>query len=164
MPFPTPHLRAGRPATHPSELPPSSTELPVPRTQEQADKYFRRVAKENALPSRFHRRLAVAGWVVGGGEWSSFSPNPYPFREEYSRVIAGGKRIDRLDSYVSLPCCYAIDSPPVSPCSRISLMQCMLIRAFCFPCPSLLVFSRLSSCLRWTFLNAPVCAPVIYPS
>jgi hypothetical protein len=69
MPFPTRRLFAGRPATHVSEIPPTPDQIPSPRTQQQADKYFRRVANENVLPSRFNRWLSIGGWVVGGGEF-----------------------------------------------------------------------------------------------
>ena len=69
MPFPTRRLFAGRPATHVSEIPPPPDQIPSPRTQQQADKYFRRVANENVLPSRFNRWLSIGGWVAGGGEF-----------------------------------------------------------------------------------------------
>lgn len=66
---PTPHLLAGRPKTAPHEIPPPSSTLPAPRSADQADKYFRRVANENVKPGRGMRLLSVGGWVVGGGEF-----------------------------------------------------------------------------------------------
>ena len=66
---PTPYLLAGRPKTAPHEVPPTSSNLPAPRSADQADKYFRRVANENVKPGREMRLLSVGGWVVGGGEF-----------------------------------------------------------------------------------------------
>lgn len=66
---PTPYLLAGRPKTAPHEIPPPSSSLPAPRSADQADKYFRRVANENVKPGRGMRLLSVGGWVVGGGEF-----------------------------------------------------------------------------------------------
>jgi hypothetical protein len=76
MPFPTIRRLAGRPATHPSEVPVQAAELASPRSQEQADKYFRRVTKENVPPSRLIRWLGVGGWVVGGGEFDAIPIPP----------------------------------------------------------------------------------------
>lgn len=66
---PTPYLLAGRPKTAPHEIPPTSSSLSAPRSADQADKYFRRVANENVKPGRGMRLLSVGGWVVGGGEF-----------------------------------------------------------------------------------------------
>lgn len=70
--FPTrPRFYAGRPPTDPSEFPPLSSSLSAPRSAEQAERYFRRVAKDNILPSRAHRWLSLGGWILGGGRsWS----------------------------------------------------------------------------------------------
>src|SRR5690349_21649205 len=48
---------------------PSPSELSAPRSIDQAEKYFRRVAgdPDKRLPTRTMRWLGVGGWVAGAG-------------------------------------------------------------------------------------------------
>ncbi|WWD18761.1 hypothetical protein CI109_103216 [Kwoniella shandongensis] len=87
--------RMRRDLLHPekSYVGPDISTLDPPRSRSQAEKYFARVANENALPSRTSKLLGVGGWVLGGFAcvymtlWADFGEREHvfsPVRRQYA--------------------------------------------------------------------------------
>jgi hypothetical protein len=102
--------------SHKSYTGPTPSELSAPRSPEQAEKYFRRVAgdPERRLPTRTMKWLGVGGWVVGAG----------PFRA--SSLVPGENASLNL---LRLPSVYSCERVYDSLCRFRNARTCVLTRA-----------------------------------
>jgi hypothetical protein len=139
---PSPDASATSPASTQSTSTSSNPKLPEhdasrPRTPQEAERFFRRIALENQPPSRTMRWLSIGGWVAGACKFLFLRP------------------VGRLIPRLVAPCagrrtrCGLIATPRLSRCIYLNLYHAMIrmliIRVPCFPMHLLLRQSPLDT-------------------